>query len=44
LVLAGRQAGPAPAPGVGADTDAVLAQLGLEAAEIAELRERGYVA
>ena len=34
---------PAPAPAPGADTDAVLADLGLSAAEVAELRSRGVV-
>lgn len=33
----------APAPGLGDDTDAVLGELGLGAAEIAALRERGVV-
>jgi alpha-methylacyl-CoA racemase len=34
---------PAPAPAPGADTDAVLAGLGLSAAEVADLRGRGVV-
>jgi alpha-methylacyl-CoA racemase len=34
---------PAPPPAPGADTDTVLAGLGLSAAEVADLRSRGVV-
>lgn len=44
LLMGDRAAGPALAPVVGQDTDAVLAELGWSAARIAEARDRGVVA
>ena len=44
LVLGGRQIGPAPAPAIGADTDEVLAAMGLDPTRLDELRRNGCVA
>ena len=44
LVMGRRQVSPAPAPEIGADTDEVLAGIGIDPSRIARLREEGCVA